>query len=187
MSLPPHAESIRAVPAKAAAETLSDGREPIRIRKYPNRRLYDTSRSRHLTHQGVIDLVAGGHAVEVTDSRSGADITNIVLLQILIERDPARLAAVPTTLLHRLMRAAPAEVHEACGRIARTLSADPTPAANPAANPASAASPAPPPPTLSHRPAPAQAPATATARPLARPVSPSAIGSNNHHAPIREG
>ena len=82
--------------------------EPVRIRKYPNRRLYDTSRSRHLTHDGVIALVAEGRAVQVTDSRSGADITNAVLLQILIERDPEKLAVVPSELVLRAMRAEPA-------------------------------------------------------------------------------
>ncbi|MBL9121439.1 MAG: polyhydroxyalkanoate synthesis regulator DNA-binding domain-containing protein [Phycisphaerae bacterium] len=82
--------------------------EPVRIRKYPNRRLYDTIRSRHLTHDGVIALVAEGRAVQVTDSRSGADITNAVLLQILIERDPEKLAVVPSELVLRAMRAEPA-------------------------------------------------------------------------------
>jgi polyhydroxyalkanoate synthesis repressor PhaR len=79
--------------------------DPVRIRKYPNRRLYDTSRSRHLTHDGVIALVAEGRMVQVTDSRSGADITNAVLLQILIERDPAKVAAIPSELVLRAMRA----------------------------------------------------------------------------------
>jgi polyhydroxyalkanoate synthesis repressor PhaR len=84
--------------------------EVIRIRKYPNRRLYDTSRSRHLTHEGVVQLVAEGRTVQVTDSRSGADITNIVLLQIIIERDPAKLQALPNSLLHKAMRADAADL-----------------------------------------------------------------------------
>jgi polyhydroxyalkanoate synthesis repressor PhaR len=120
MSLPPHADFNQAAPAQAR---ISE-REPTRIRKYPNRRLYDTSRSRHLTHQGVLDLIAAGHVVEVTDSRTGADITNVVLLQILIERDPARLGAIPTALLHRLMRSGPAEVRDACARAMRSLTPD---------------------------------------------------------------
>ncbi len=79
--------------------------EVIRIRKYPNRRLYDTSRSCHLTHDGVLAVLAEGKSVQVTDSRSGSDITNSVLLQILIERDPAKIAAIPSALIHRAMRA----------------------------------------------------------------------------------
>lgn len=102
------------VPAAASGTQSGEpGAEPVRIRKYPNRRLYDTSRSRHLTHEGVVDLVRQGRSVHVTDSRSGADITNVVLLQILIEREPAKLAALPSALLHRAMRVSPAEIYDA--------------------------------------------------------------------------
>lgn len=90
--------------ASAPERNNSRTAEPIRIRKYPNRRLYDTSRSQHLTHDGVLALIAEGRTVQVTDSRSGADITNAVLLQIMIERDPAKVASVPSELLHRAMR-----------------------------------------------------------------------------------
>lgn len=83
---------------------FAGGDDVVRIRKYPNRRLYDTSRSRHLTHDGVIALVAEGRTVQVTDSRSGADITNAVLLQIMIERDPQKIAALPSDLVIRAMR-----------------------------------------------------------------------------------
>lgn len=87
--------------------------EVIRIRKYPNRRLYDTSRSCHLTHDGVLGLIAEGKTVQVTDSRSGADITNVVLLQIIIERDPAKLQALPSALVHRAMRTEISELRAA--------------------------------------------------------------------------
>lgn len=103
---PSRDESLPQRPVDPASRTPASalGAEPVRIRKYPNRRLYDTSRSRHLTHDGVIALVAEGRAVQVTDSRSGADITNAVLLQIMIERDPEKLAAVPSELVIRAMR-----------------------------------------------------------------------------------
>ena len=65
----------------------------IRIRKYPNRRLYDTSRSTHLTHDEVLAIVRRGLRVQISDSRTETDITNEVLLQILIARDPALVAA----------------------------------------------------------------------------------------------
>lgn len=78
--------------------------DTIRIRKYPNRRLYDTSRSQHLTHDGVLALIAEGHTVQVTDSRTGTDITNAVLLQIMIERDPAKVGSLPSEIIHRAMR-----------------------------------------------------------------------------------
>jgi len=77
----------------------------IRIKKYPNRRLYDASRSCHLTHEELYDLVVAGHTVSVTDSRSGVDITNLVLIQAILERSPEKLAAFPPELSHLLVRA----------------------------------------------------------------------------------
>jgi polyhydroxyalkanoate synthesis repressor PhaR len=79
--------------------------EPLRIRKYSNRRLYDTTRSRHLTADELYELVRAGHDVVVTDSATGADITHQVLTQMILERDPPKLEVFPTTLLHEIIRA----------------------------------------------------------------------------------
>jgi len=78
---------------------------PLRIRKYSNRRLYDTTRSRHLTADELYELVRAGHDVVVTDSATGADITHQVLTQMILERDPPKLEVFPTTLLHEIIRA----------------------------------------------------------------------------------
>ena len=77
----------------------------IQIKKYPNRRLYDQTRSRHLTHEELYDLVVAGHTVAVTDSKTGQDITNLILTQALIERTPEKFAALPPELLHLMIRA----------------------------------------------------------------------------------
>lgn len=175
MSSPPQAHSNHAASDAGPAPAHGSERDPVRIRKYPNRRLYDTSRSRHLTHQGVIDLVTGGHTVEVTDSRTGADITNVVLLQILIERDPARLSAVPGSLLHRLMRAEPGHIREACARAMRSVSPE-----------LPSAPTAPAPSLVPSRPAHAAPAVSAPQRPLARAIGSPGVTSNNHHAPQPE-
>jgi polyhydroxyalkanoate synthesis repressor PhaR len=77
----------------------------LQIRKYSNRRLYDTTRSRHLTADELYELVRAGHDVVVTDSTSGSDITHQVLTQMILERDSPKLAAFPATLLHEIIRA----------------------------------------------------------------------------------
>lgn len=77
----------------------------IQVKKYPNRRLYDRTRSQHLTHAELYDLVVRGHTVSVTDSRTGADITNLVLAQALIERSPEKFAAFPPEAFHLFIRA----------------------------------------------------------------------------------
>lgn len=79
-------------------------REVISIKKYPNRRFYDATRSRHVTLQEVHDLIIAGHDVCVTDSRTGDDITNLVLTQILLEKDQPKLDLFPASILHMMIR-----------------------------------------------------------------------------------
>jgi polyhydroxyalkanoate synthesis repressor PhaR len=80
-------------------------KEPLQIRKYSNRRLYDTTRSRHITAQELYQLVRAGHDVVVTDSATGEDITHQVLTQMIVERDSLKLEVFPTMLLHEIIRA----------------------------------------------------------------------------------
>jgi len=85
-------------------ETGPDGNVKLNIRKYPNRRYYDTTRSRHVTLEEIHALIRQGYEVEVHDSRSGDDITPKVLAQIIIELDTPKLDVFPVALLHRLLR-----------------------------------------------------------------------------------
>jgi len=61
---------------------------PVRtIKKYPNRRLYDTSQSSYVTLEDVKGLVLAGEEFQVVESRSKEDITRSVLLQIISEQE----------------------------------------------------------------------------------------------------
>ena len=57
------------------------------LKKYPNRRLYDTSDSKYVTIDDVRKLIIKGESIEVHDARSDEDITRTVLLQILSEQE----------------------------------------------------------------------------------------------------
>ena len=57
--------------------------EPRLIRKYANRRLYDTVRSRYVNLDDVRNLIVEGVDIRVADQASGGDITNAILLQII--------------------------------------------------------------------------------------------------------
>jgi polyhydroxyalkanoate synthesis repressor PhaR len=76
----------------------------LQIRKYPNRRFYDATRSRHVTMADLYDLVAAGRRLHVIDSATGADITNVVLMQMILERDADKLAVFPPEILHQVIR-----------------------------------------------------------------------------------
>lgn len=64
------------------------------IKKYANRKLYDTQTSRYITLEGIADLVRAGHDIEVVDRDTGQDITQVILSQIVLfeeKRGPGRL------------------------------------------------------------------------------------------------
>ncbi len=85
---------------------MSD-KEKLDIKKYPNRRLYDATRSQHITLYEIHDLILEGHDVQVTETSSGADITNLVLMQIVVERQQLKLDLFPAAVLHMLIRSQP--------------------------------------------------------------------------------
>ena len=64
------------------------------IKKYANRKLYDTRTSRYITLEGIAQLVRDGHEIEVVDRDNGNDLTQVTLSQIVLseeKRGPARL------------------------------------------------------------------------------------------------
>ena len=76
----------------------------IEIRRYPNRRYYDSTRSRHLTLEQIHALIRDGSNVRVVDSQTSADITGKVLTQIILELDAPKLEMFPTAMLTELIR-----------------------------------------------------------------------------------
>jgi polyhydroxyalkanoate synthesis repressor PhaR len=84
-------------PAQPADKTLD-------IRKYPNRRYYDATHSRHMTLEEIRTLIRDGYDVKVTDSKSGADITAQVLTQIILELETPKIDSFPVALLLRMIR-----------------------------------------------------------------------------------
>ncbi|HWM88521.1 MAG TPA: polyhydroxyalkanoate synthesis regulator DNA-binding domain-containing protein [Kofleriaceae bacterium] len=76
---------------------------PAVIKKYGNRRLYDTEDSRYITLDELADKIRTGTDVRVVDAKSGEDLTQTTLTQIIIEgRSAARL--LPVGLLAQLIR-----------------------------------------------------------------------------------
>jgi polyhydroxyalkanoate synthesis repressor PhaR len=76
----------------------------LEIKKYPNRRYYDTTHSRHLTLDEIRSLVQQGYDLSVVDAKTGADITAQVLTQIILELDTPKVDSLPVPLLVRLIR-----------------------------------------------------------------------------------
>src|SRR5438874_1880900 len=85
-------------------ESTNSESKHLEIRKYPNRRYYDTTRSRHLTLDEIRSLIREGYDLRVTDSKTSVDITAQVLTQIILELETQKLDSFPVPLLVRLIR-----------------------------------------------------------------------------------
>lgn len=73
------------------------------IKKYPNRKFYDTGDKRYVSLRGIASLVRAGEEIQVIDTGAGSDITTLVLSQILREQEK-RESFLPQSLLSNLIR-----------------------------------------------------------------------------------
>lgn len=76
----------------------------LEIKKYPNRRYYDATHSRHLTLDEIRSHIQQGYDLHVIDAKTHADITAQVLTQIILELDTPKLDSLPVPLLVRIIR-----------------------------------------------------------------------------------
>lgn len=79
-------------------------KQPIVIKKYANRRLYDTHASQYINLDGVAELVRQGEAVQVVEAKGGEDITRQVLTQIIVEGSKGGAGGPPIEFLRDMVR-----------------------------------------------------------------------------------
>src|SRR5215813_12293370 len=77
---------------------------PLLIRKYSNRRFYDTTRSCNVTLEELHGLITDGWDLRISDSRTDEDLTNAVLTQLILEHHAPKLAIFPAAILHQIIR-----------------------------------------------------------------------------------
>lgn len=74
------------------------------IKRYSNRKLYDTQASRYVTLEELEELIQAGKEISVVDVSSGADLTSITLAQIILENERRHRVALPAPFLHQLVK-----------------------------------------------------------------------------------
>jgi len=84
----------------------------VLIRKYSDRRLYDTGASRYVKLEDIARMVRDGINVRVVDARSGKDLTHVILTQVIVEDAREREIALPLQLLTQLVRASDKATHD---------------------------------------------------------------------------
>lgn len=77
----------------------------IIIKRYPNRKLYDTSVKRYVTLEGIADLIRQGKELQVLDHTSGEDLTALTLTQIIFEQEKKNSGFLPRSVLTGLVKA----------------------------------------------------------------------------------
>ena len=95
--------SQRRSAAKPAAEAAAEGASRV-IKKYPNRRLYDTQTSSYITLADVKQMVLDGETFEVRDAKSADDLTRSILLQIILEEETGGAPMFSAQMLSQLIR-----------------------------------------------------------------------------------
>ena len=75
----------------------------VTIKKYANRRLYDTESSTYITLDRLADMVREGREFEVIDAKSGEDITRQVLTQIIVDEEARGSTMLPVNFLKQLI------------------------------------------------------------------------------------
>jgi polyhydroxyalkanoate synthesis repressor PhaR len=104
--------------AKSGAQAAEGGgrQGPRVIRKYPNRRLYDTVESRYVTLADIRRLVVERVDFVVTDRKSQQDITRSILLQVIAEQEGAGESLMSRDFLSQVIRSYGSGLHDFVGR-----------------------------------------------------------------------
>jgi len=84
----------------------------VLVRKYSDRRLYDTGASRYVKLMDIARMVQDGSDVRVVDGRTGKDLTHLIFTQIIMENAREREMALPLQLLTQLVRSSDQASHD---------------------------------------------------------------------------
>ncbi|MBI3650372.1 MAG: hypothetical protein HY231_04925 [Acidobacteria bacterium] len=75
------------------------------IKRYGNRRLYNTETQSYVNYQDLVKLIRDGHEILVMDSTTKEDVTKLVLMQIILEEEKSTTNLLPIPFLYQLLRA----------------------------------------------------------------------------------
>jgi polyhydroxyalkanoate synthesis repressor PhaR len=74
------------------------------IKRYPNRKLYDTEAKQYITLDQIAEMIRAGHDVQVTDHESGEDLTTLTLSQVILDQEKRQSGFLPRSLMTDLIR-----------------------------------------------------------------------------------
>jgi len=86
--------------------------DQIIIKRYGNRRLYNTETSSYVNYQDLIKLIRDGHDIQVIDSRTKQDVTKAVLMQVILEEEKNQKSLLPLPFLVQIIRSQEEAAHD---------------------------------------------------------------------------
>lgn len=96
--------SLFMVLAKGFSMSSAEKKKPVVIKKYANRRLYDTETSAYITLEDLCKRVKTGREFVVVDAKTGQDLTRQVLAQIIFEQETKGFTMLPTDFLRNVIQ-----------------------------------------------------------------------------------
>lgn len=76
----------------------------IVIKKYPNRKLYNTDTASYISYKDIVEMIKAGNSVMVVDNRTKQDITRFTLTQILFQKEREFLKSLPESTLESAIK-----------------------------------------------------------------------------------
>ena len=96
-------ETTQPKPGSVAGREAASMKPPVVVKKYANRRLYNTESSSYITLETLADMIRVGRDFVVYDAKTGDDITRSVLTQIIVDEESKGRAMLPTGFLRQLI------------------------------------------------------------------------------------
>ncbi|MGQ9490719.1 MAG: polyhydroxyalkanoate synthesis regulator DNA-binding domain-containing protein [Anaerolineae bacterium] len=75
------------------------------IKRYPNRKLYDTAAKQYISLERVAEMIRAGQEIQVVDHATGEDLTTLTLMQIIVEQEKRHSGLLPVNMLTDLLQA----------------------------------------------------------------------------------
>ena len=86
--------------------------DPVIIKRYGNRRLYNTETSTYVNYQDLSEIIRKGEDIRVIDSKSGEDVTKSILIQVILEEEKSNKSVLPAEFLFQLIRSQEESMHD---------------------------------------------------------------------------
>ena len=97
---------------KEASKNSGPAADHIVIKRYGNRRLYNTETKSYVNYQELLAIIRAGQDIQVIDSSTKADVTKAVLVQLILEEEKNENNILPLPFLFQLIRSREGAVHD---------------------------------------------------------------------------